>query len=153
MKTLKTRLIASVTAIAIALGAAAPASAMTDSDRNALALILGAVALGTILNQQDKGGVRTPAPVTRHPNDYWYGQKPNWNGNGRVPVIPAQCTFPVRGASGTKEVVTEKCLREFGMRTALPGQCAFSIRNRNVTRQVFGVGCLMDRGFRVARLR
>jgi len=157
MTKVKTRLIALVSAAALALGAAAPASALNEREQNALALILGAVAIGAIVNDANKNNRRTPPVVSRYGDDRWYDDRHDdgrdrWNKKHRR-AIPAQCSFQVRGNYGRRDVVSARCLSEFGMGRDLPRNCAFDVRARRETRRVYGARCLMENGYKIAGLR
>lgn len=148
MMKFKTRLIALVSAAAIALGAAAPASALDD--RDALRLILGAAALGLIINEASKDK-RRPAPnATRYYNNGWWYDDDYRRPSRRPALIPAECTFPIRTNNGPRNVVSARCLNEFGIARKLPRECAFDVRVRGEMRRVFGARCLEQNGFRIA---
>jgi hypothetical protein len=158
MTKMKSRLIALVSAAALAFGAAAPASALSDQDRSALALILGAVVVGAIINDANKKKKRDDPPVvTRYGNDGWYDNRHDddrdrWDRKHRR-AIPAQCSFQVRGNYGRRDVVSARCLSEFGMGRNLPRDCAFDVRDGREIRRVYGARCLMDNGYKIAGLR
>ncbi len=154
MTKIKSRLIALVAATALALGVAAPASALNEREQNALALILGAVALGAIINDANKKKNRPT--VSRYGNDYYDDDRrgddrDRWHRKHQR-VIPAQCSFQVRGSHGRRDVVSARCLSEFGMGRNLPRECAFDVRAGHDTRRVYGARCLMENGYRIAGL-
>ena len=148
MTQFKTRLIALVSATAIALGAAAPASALDD--RDALGLILGAAALGLIITEANKDKRRSAPNVTRYDDGYWYDDDYRQRPSRRHALIPAECAFKVRTHDGPRNVVSARCLNEFGIARRLPRECAFDVRVRGDMRRVFGARCLERNGFRIA---
>jgi hypothetical protein len=157
MTKIKSRLIALVAATALAFGAAAPASALNEREQNALALILGAVAIGAIINDANKNTNRPT--VSRYGNSYWYDDRYDDDRGHRYKnkkhrhVIPAQCSIQIRSSRGTRDVVSARCLSEFGMGRDLPRQCAFDVRAGREMRRVYGARCLMANGYRIAGLR
>ena len=52
-----------------------------------------------------------------------------------------------------REVVSARCMREFGLSRGLPSECAFDIRTSVGRRTVYGPQCLSDYGYRVASIR
>lgn len=156
---MKTRLIAAVTALAVALSglAVTPAVALNQKEQRALALILGAVALGVIINNEDKKRSQPkPVPVRR-----WQpqpGQQPPYHrGRGddrwRNRTIPAECVYDVRTGSGRRQVVSKTCLSEFDFDRGLPAECAFEIRTERGRREVYGPRCLQEFGYRIEDVR
>ncbi len=170
MTKMRTRLIALVSAAAIAVGAAAPASALSEREQNALALILGAVAIGAVINEANKNNTRRAPVTTRGDSGYWtdgryrddHGyptddryrddddQHPKFR-KGRT--IPYACTFPIRSNGGRQSVVSARCLSEFGIDRHLPRDCAFNVRVGYENRRVYGARCLQRNGFKIAGSR
>lgn len=171
MTKMRTRLIALVSAAAIAVGAAAPAVALSEREQNTLALILGAVAIGAVINEANKNKTRRAPVTTRHYSGYWtdgryrddhgyptdhryryrYDDEHSKYRKGRT--IPQECTFPIRSNGGRQSVVSARCLSEFGIDRHLPRDCAFDLRVGYENRRVYGARCLQRNGFRIAGLR
>ena len=146
---MKKQMIAAVTAIALALTSAAATPAMAQSRENdALKVLLGAAAIGLLLSQANKDKrSKEKAKVTRHkPYDDW---KPRKKKVHHKKYIPAQCVFSVRG----HQVVSARCLQEYGIARNVPSRCAFVINTSWGQRTVYGSRCLKDRGYRLARYR
>ncbi|MGB7262794.1 MAG: hypothetical protein WBC68_12050 [Albidovulum sp.] len=161
------RFIAALTIAALTLGSAfaTPASALGDKDRKALTLLLGAAAVGLLINESNKKRNKA-APVTKRYDGYTNNNSDRGNKFGhrkrahdnystakRRNVIPAQCVFPIRGAYGRRDVVSERCLRETGRARRLPDACAFNINDDWGRRTVYGTRCLRQNGFEIAQLR
>lgn len=162
MTKFKPRLVALISAAAIALGATTPAFALNEREQNALALILGAAAIGAIINDANKDKNRKrAADVTRYQDHRW-DHDGRWdhrydddNRGFRRPraTIPAQCTFPIRGGHGPRTVVSSRCMNQFGFARKLPRDCAFDVRIGHNRERVYGAQCLEQNGFRVAGRR
>lgn len=145
MTAMKNRLVALVAALGLAVAGAAPAAAMTDKERNALTIILGAAALGLILKESGKKDSHVPRR-----DDDWRRHDGRWNS---YRTIPAQCALPVRTARGQRTVIMERCVKGFGIQRDLPRACAFNVRFGREIRRVYGVSCLQNSGYRIARYR
>lgn len=158
--TLRTRLTAATTAVALAIGSlglsATPAVARNND--KALAWILGLGAAAVILNEANKNKDRpraTPAPVVRgelstrdYQRDDW---RREWRDERRV-TLPASCLIDVRTHTGRREVVAADCARRALGRTELPRACKFDLITGHSRREsVYGVNCLQDNGFRISR--
>ncbi len=145
---MKKQMIAAVTAIALTItsAAATPATAQ-DNGNDALKVLLGAAAIGLLISQANKNKRDDDkARVTRNSrHDHRHG-KNSQNNNRR---IPAQCVFSVRG----HEVVSARCLQEYGIARDVPSRCAFVINTSWGQRTVYGSRCLKDRGYKLARYR
>ena len=130
-------------AIAITGLTATPAVALGDRERDALKIILGAAAIGLIVNQIEKRNDRrqTPAYTTRPNRDYW--KRP----------IPADCIYEIRGSRGWESVVGKRCIQRSNYRGRLPEACEFRVRGKNHNRTVYGLRCLRSKGFRVETVR
>lgn len=140
-------------AVAFTTIAPLPAAAMDDKDRKVLTLLLGAAALGVILNNANKDRRKQAPQVTRHDDDYPdYGDGYWRPGHDRrhFRTVPAQCVFTLRGTRGPRDVVSGRCLEEFGLRRELPAECAFDIDAGWGSRRVYGTRCLRENGYRVA---
>lgn len=167
MSKLKTSIIAIVTAASVALGAVAPAAAMTEQEKNTLALILGAVAAGVVVDKVIKDNKKSNQRKAGNGQPYWsgngyygdddyYDNDHGWPGdrwNNRRPVIPAQCVFPIRRGDERREAVSPRCLNEVGFNQRLPRDCAFEARIRGDRRTVYGARCLEKKGFRIGSYR
>lgn len=147
---MKRQMIAFATATAIALsGLAAPAEAKKKNN-DMVKLLLGAAAVGLLLNQLNQGKAQAVAPL---PGNGWT------NGNNGYPypsvarTVPAECVMDVTVNGRLREVVSSRCLREFGVASQLPAECAFDIRTSAGTRTVYGPQCLGDYGYRIERAR
>lgn len=145
---MKRQMIAFATAAALALsGIAAPAEAKSKKN-DVIKLLLGAAAIGLVLNQLNQGKAQavTPRP---DPDD--------WDNNHSYPAVersvPAECVMDVTVNGRLREVVSSRCLREFGVASRLPAECAFDIRTSAGTRTVYGPQCLRDYGYVVQRAR
>lgn len=133
------KLTAAIAAAAVALTSmiATPAAAISDED--ALKLLLGALAVGVIVqNLNDNNNRRAPS-------------RSHYSPRGRV--IPGECVFDIRTRRGPKEVVGERCVARSGFRAELPSACAIDIRGDRRDRTVYGVNCLRERGFRIGAAR
>lgn len=160
---MKNRLIATVAAAALALTSitATPATALSDSERSALTLFLGAAAVAALLNNgaNKRHGTQSARLGHNNYNDdgYRYGKKKHHKKHSRKhrrhKMIPAQCVFPIRGANGRANVVSARCLSEFGRNRNLPPTCAFHVRDNWGRRTVYGAHCLEQNGFRIAGVR
>ncbi len=147
MTRMKSRLVAIVAAAGLAIAGAAPAAALSEREQNALSIILGAAALGLLLkeaNKDDKHASRR--------DDDWRKHGRGWNGYG-YRTIPIQCSFPIRSSQGPRNVVSQRCLNQFGIYRDLPRYCAFDVRIGRESRRVYGANCLKNAGFRITRYR
>ena len=158
---MKNRLIAIATAASLVLSSAivTPAAAMSDRDRQALTLLLGVAAVGLIINESNKKKRRREAEVQRSYNDdrdiYWDSDRNRRKSHERLRNrnIPAQCVFSVRGRKGPRDVVSSRCMNEYGMSRRLPSECALDIDSGWGSRTVYGANCLRRNGFRIAEAR
>jgi hypothetical protein len=145
---MKNRIIAAVTAIALTLTSAAATPAMAqDKGNDALKVLLGAAAIGLLISQANKNKRDDKPKVTRN-TQYGHWQ-PNRNYGHDKRRIPAQCVFSVRG----HDVVSSRCLQEYGVARNVPSGCAFVINTSWGKRTVYGSRCLRDRGYRIASYR
>lgn len=162
MRKLKTRLAALVAAAALAFGAVAPAAAMTSDELAALLMLLGRGSSGIETGQPpqqfylrsgrdnwDRNDNRDYPFYLNGGNDRWQG----WNHDRRRLLIPAECVFPLRTSDGRRNVVSTRCLSDFGMDRRLPRDCAFEARIRGDRRVVYGARCLEQYGYRFAGYR
>ena len=142
------RLTASLAALAIAATSlvAAPAPARAGED-DVIKFILGAAALGLILNEANKrqpaarADTHSPRHVPRHVPQPARHQK----------AVPNSCLFDVQGRYGARPVVGERCVKRWDRRVDLPAACAFDLRPGPRERTVYGLRCLQDRGYRIVR--
>lgn len=146
---MKKQIVAAVTAIALTITSAAATPAMAqDRGNDALKVLLGAAAIGLLLSQANKDkrndGKATVKRNSRH--DYWDHRKKPVYSKRR---IPAQCVFSVRG----HDVVSARCLQEYGIARNVPSRCAFVINTSWGKRTVYGSRCLRDRGYVLANYR
>ncbi len=140
---MKRQMIAFVAASALALsGMSVPAEA---KNKDALKLIVGAAAVALLLQQMNKAEAR---PVTRNPPPDDYYPAPT---QGRA--IPSECLMDVTVNGRLREVVSSRCLREFGLAGSIPAECSFDIRTSAGKRTVYGPQCLRDYGYRIERAR
>lgn len=147
-----------IAALALSTALPTPAAAMDSKDRRLLTLLLGAAAVGVIINEANK---KKSAPqVTRHYDDDYaydddrdpYGRHRD-NDRWRYRTLPAECVFSLRGTHGPRDVVSSRCLGEFGMRRDLPAECGFQVDAGWGTRTVYGTRCLRENGYRIASTR
>lgn len=143
------QLIAITTAAALALSSftAVPAEAKS---KDALKLLLGAAAVGLLLNQLSKNQAQA---VTRRPDpkreedDFYYDD--DYRRTAAHQTIPSECLMDVTVNGRLREVVSSRCAREFGLAQQLPAECAFDVRTSAGSRSVYGPQCLRDYGYRV----
>ena len=151
------RITASLAAAAIVLTTAhpTPALAMSDKDRQLLTLLLGAAAVGVIINESQKKREEKKTTVSRRDDDRYERGYHSWDRDKRwrYRSVPAQCVFPIRGLRGQRDVVSARCLSEFGLRRSLPAECAFDIDAGWGSRKVYGTDCLRRNGYRIASVR
>jgi len=159
------RLTASLAAAAIAVSSifAAPAPARAGED-DVIKFILGAAALGLILNEASKHapvaraqtaprhGVAKPqryAPPVHAQSRHW--RQDRWQGDRHRRVVPASCLFDIHGRYGPRPVVGARCVQRWNARADLPRACAFEVNRGARDRTVYGLRCLRDRGYRIVR--
>lgn len=130
--------IAAITAAAIALGSLTATPAAALDDRETLRLLLGAIAVGVLVNElhQNSQNNRQPARVS-----------------SRSRAIPSECVFEVRTRRGWRDVVGQNCVSRAGMRGELPAACGFEVRGTRHNRVVYSVNCLRDKGYRIGAAR
>ncbi|MEZ5886171.1 MAG: hypothetical protein R3D56_04740 [Paracoccaceae bacterium] len=149
---MKRQMISLAAAAALALsGMAAPVEAKDNND--VLKLLLGAAAIGILLNQANKGRA---APVTRYSYPYtgngWNYGDDDWK-RKKTKFIPAVCVMDVTVGGRLREVVSARCLKEFGLARKVPAKCSFDIRTSVGSRTVYGPQCLRDNGYRIEQAR
>ena len=123
-------------------------------------------AVGLIISESNKNKKkRQAAEVARNPG-YGYDYRREDYGTGfrrpeewqpghhnRRAIVPAQCVFSIRGSHGPRDVVSSRCLSEYGLDRRLPRDCAFEIDTGWGSRTVYGARCLRQNGFRISELR
>jgi hypothetical protein len=139
------RLTAGLAALAIAATAlvAAPAPARAGND-DVLKFLLGAAAIGLILNEANKRQQPVARAATVAPR---HSPRPP----SRLKAVPASCLFDIEGRYGPRPVVGERCVRRWDARADLPAACAFDLRPGPRERTVYGLRCLRDRGYRIVQ--
>lgn len=147
------QLIALTTAAALALSGltAAPTEA---KGKDALKILLGAAAVGLLLNQLSKNN---PQAVTRRPDPKRWEDDFDYDGaylpSAAQQAIPSECLMDVTVNGRLREVVSSRCTREFGLTQQLPAECAFDVRTNAGSRSVYGPQCLRDYGYRIETAR
>ena len=152
---MKSRLIASVMAAAVALTSvtASPVSANDDIKTRNLVLGLSALAiLGAVASQNNN-------QVDRRDNRWDDSRNRDWD-NGRRHddrwrnSLPSACEFRVRTRDGSQQVLGANCLQQHRVAVnRLPNQCEMNIRTNHGTREVFGSRCLERKGYRIEARR
>lgn len=157
---MKSRLIATVTAAALAMTTAFSTPALADDrSKDALKVLLGAAAIGLIVSEvnKNKRKKKQEAAQVRRFDDLHDGDWKRESKYGRKNrVIPSECVFSIRGDRGDRgrrDVVSARCLREFGIVRHVPDRCAFDIDTRWGDRTVYGAHCLKKHGFRISDRR
>lgn len=144
---MKSRLIAAVTAAAVALGglAATPVSAKDHRDNDALKIILGAAAAGLIINELNKnGGNRRAQPaqiyVPPFGNDGGYGDGYYRNRDG----------YFGDGNHGGRDGYQRNWNRSDQHRSRrshrVPAECVYEVRTSNGWRDVVSSSCMRQFG-------
>ena len=154
------KLIATIAAAAIALSGftATPAAAMDD--REVIKLLLGAAAVGVLVNELNKKNKKEIAAESAYRNNNVYRYDDNRYDNNtrnarvnRNRVIPSSCVFDIRTRNGNRDVVSGNCVERSDFRGNLPKDCKFEIRRDGRKQTVYGASCLRDRGIRIASAR
>jgi hypothetical protein len=157
---MKSRLIASVLAAALALTAitASPAAALDQGERNRLVLGLGALAIIGALASHSQGssggyvGHNDNRWDDRYDRDGRYDRDRRYHSNRNW--LPAGCQFAIKTRYGTQNVLGQSCLSQSDIRTSyLPSSCAFEIRTSRGQRTVYGARCLEQKGYRIEARR
>ncbi len=151
---MKRQLTAFVTIVALALAGAAgtPAEARDKNSDDVIKLLLGAAAVGLLLNQLNKGKPAKAMPRRGMTyQDDWDGA--GYGQNSRRAQVPAECVLVVTVNGSNREVVSARCMKEFGLSRYLPEECAFGIRTGAGLRTVYGPQCLRDNGYRIEQAR
>ncbi|MGB3148114.1 MAG: hypothetical protein WBA91_10215 [Paracoccaceae bacterium] len=148
---MKRQFTAFVTAAALAMATvtAQPVLAKDQTAQDISKVLLGAAIIGLILNESKKNNRSTTTSRARAVDwDDGYSKK-----RIRARTVPAECLMDVRINNRLREVVSSRCMREFGLSRGLPSVCAFDIRTSVGPRTVYGPKCLRDKGYRIADSR
>lgn len=162
---MKRQMIAGITALALALSGMAIQPAAAKDKNNTLKLLLGAAAIGILLNQMNGAQAASPRqflgvpqPRDRDDNRFWGdrdddddGYRSGYGHAIRAGTVPGECLRDVSVGGRLREVVSGRCLNQFGLAGSLPEECAFDIRTNSGRRTVYGQQCLRDYGYRIAR--
>ncbi|GAA0296696.1 hypothetical protein [Rhodovulum strictum] len=125
--------------IALTPVAAAPARAADDLAK----ILLGAAAVYVIVDKLESNR-RSANRVETNQAAGWYGPR----GHDRHRVIPASCVRSVDTRRGSERIVTERCLRNEGIRR-LPDRCEISVRGPRGSVDAYRLSCLQNAGYRV----
>lgn len=151
---MKHRITAAIVAAAIAITTAAPARA---DNNDLLKMTIGAIGVGLLVHELDKKNreeIRN-ASDNEWSDDRWSNERRPYDGYGSAyrhkgKIIPAQCVFDGKVRGRWREVVSSRCMSEFGAARRLPGECRVEVKARGDRRHAYGLHCLQDRGYRVA---
>lgn len=145
-------LLAAAAAVALTPALAAPAAAKPKND-DVWKFVLGAAALGLIINEVNKDNRdRKPRVERHHDPEPFPGFRRDDRRDGRW-LIPPQCVETVRTREGWREVVSGGCMADFGLARGLPRACAFEVRSPWGPRTVYGETCLQRQGYRIGQDR
>ena len=137
-------------AMALTPALAAPAAAKPKND-DVLKFVLGAAALGLILNEVSKNNRDDRRKVERRYDPDPYPGFRRDERRGRRWPTPPQCVETVRTRDGRRDVVSGGCLSDFGLARGLPRSCAFEVRSPWGPRTVYGESCLRREGYRIGQ--
>ena len=159
------KLIATIAAAAIALSGLTATPAAALDDREVIKLLLGAAAVGVLVNELNKKNKKEIAAenayrnnnVYRYDDDRYdrYRNDDNHRSSraNHNRVIPSNCLFDIRTRNGNRAVVGERCVENSNFRGNLPKACKFEMRRDGRKQTVYGANCLRDRGIRIASAR
>lgn len=138
--------LAAAAAVALTTAFAAPATAKSKTEDELWKYILGAAAVGILLNEASRDNDRRA---------FRPGHRQDWNrSDGRFRrFIPSQCLLSLRTAGGRRDVVSAGCLADFGLDRGLPQSCALRVRTQYGPRTVYGETCLERNGYRIGQAR
>lgn len=145
---MKSRLIAAVTAFAVALGglAATPALAEKRRDNDALKIILGAAAVGLIINELDKngrGGRAQPAQIFVPPfgnDDGYYRNRDGYFGD-------RDGYYRDRDRDGyNRDWHRDRDQNRSRRAHRVPSECVYDVRTSNGRRDVVSASCMRQFG-------
>ncbi len=145
---MKSRLIAAVTAFAVALGglAATPADAWSKREQDALKIILGAAAVGVIINQldkQDRDNRSRPAQVYVPPFGYDDGYyRDRYNRDGYFGDDDGY----YRHRDGYRNDWGRRDDRRTRRSHRVPSECVYDIRTSDGWRDVVSASCMRSLG-------
>lgn len=149
---MKRQMIAALAATALMLSGIGVQPASAKGKNDVLKLLLGAAAVGLLLNQMNRAQanpVAVPAPRPRPSRN-------EWDDDGylsQARTIPAECLMEVESNGRLREVVSARCLTAFGVAGRIPDNCAFDIHTSAGRRAVYGPQCLRDYGYRIEAAR
>lgn len=163
---MKSRLIAAFAAVAIVFSSvsASPVFADSKTDKQVLTLLLGAAALGLILNESKKKDRRNAGTVWRNDQSYnpyflrdqdkdrRYDRR-RGHRNGQDRLLPSICAYELKSYNGRSQVVSRQCLADYGMHRGLPQECAFEAKGKRGWDTVYGARCLRQNGYEIANLQ
>ena len=164
------KLIATIAAAAIALSGLTATPAAALDDREVVKLLLGAAAVGVLVNELNKKNKKEIAAENAYRNNTSYRYDDNryddnrydnnrYDNNSRSSranrnrVIPQACVFDIRTRNGYRDVVSGHCVERSNFRGNLPKDCKFQVRRNGRSQTVYGANCLRDRGIRIASAR
>lgn len=138
--------LAAATAVALTTAFAAPAPARSETGDALWTYILGAAAVGILLNEAGRDNDRR----AHRPGD-----RRDWHrSDGRFQrIIPSQCRISVRTRDGRRDAVSAGCLADFGRDRGLPQSCALRVRTPDGPRTAYGEACLERNGYRIGQDR
>ena len=146
---MKRHLIAAVTAAALALTTIAATPAAAKNDNDAAKFILGAIALGLIVDQLSRDRDRPRhTPVRPAPH-----VPPVVHPRPQARFVPAECVYKVPYKQGWRDVVSHRCMHDKGLARYLPTACAQNLKVYGAVRKAYGAVCLSDYGYRIERAR
>ncbi|HDR28505.1 hypothetical protein [Rhodovulum sp.] len=131
-------------AVALTPIAAAPARAADDLAK----ILLGAAAVYVIVDklESNRRAVNRVEKNRVEKNGAAGWQSPR--GYNRYRAIPASCVRTINTRRGSERVVTERCLRNEGIRR-LPERCEIPVRGNRGNVDAYRLSCLQDAGYRV----
>lgn len=156
---MKRQVIACATALSLVVTSmSGTAVEARNKKNNLIPLLLGAAALGIILNQQSGANPLNLAPAQRpsydedEDDDGWDNQR-HVSRDTRRQLIPAECLTDVTVGGRNRQVVSARCMSEFTYARSLPEDCAFDVRSYSGVRTVYGQQCLREYGYEIERAR
>lgn len=151
------RMIAAVLAASLALtGLSAPRAAAQSFDNgDMMALVLGAIALGVVLDNIDDDDDDDDRRVRGHHQQAYpaFPPRPYAHDVRRGRPIPRACLVPVRLDGKRRAVVSARCLNDRNYRGRLPAQCSSRVKSRFGIQHVYREKCLVRHGYRFAGRR
>lgn len=144
---MKTRFIAALAALALLLSSVAPAQAIDKEDAQALAIILGTIAIGAAISNNSKKKNSNSSYASRnwrYDDDY---DDDHRHKSQRKRALPASCAYPIGLHGQRRDVMSRRCLADHGIDRRLPAECAFTVRDSWGRHDVYGVRCLQRYGY------